>query len=147
MLEDEKGTSVSIWVSLTGGKLWWLDQSFKWAVSIKSVPKRVDQRPRLIDASKERRPLIKITFLESCGLILPQNQNGSRMFEDLSNKSEVLIWPQYYPDLSPAETLWNVQTSLIQKGTAANTLVPDITADQQGSCAVKSSMSQGCFAS
>lgn len=41
-------------------------------------------------------------FPVSCGLILPQNKNGSGIFEDL------LIWLPHCPDLSPSETLWNV---------------------------------------
>lgn len=47
-----------------------------------------------------KRETIKTIFPESCGLILPRNKNGSGMFEDLSNMSDMLMWPPHYPDLS-----------------------------------------------
>lgn len=137
MLEDEKGTSVRIWVSLTGTKLWWLDQSFKWAVSIKSVPRKVDQRPRLFDASEIS---LKRYSLRAMASSCHKNKHGSGMFEDLSNKSEVLIWPPHHPKLSPAETLWNVLDKQVwsKKELLLTSVVPDTTADQQRSSGVKS---------
>lgn len=94
VFEDKKGTSVRIWVSLTGAKLWWLDQSFMW------FQKCSKEEWSQAKADWCKRENIKTIFPESCGLILPQNKNGSEMFEDLSNMSDMLMWPPHYPDLS-----------------------------------------------
>lgn len=96
--------------------------------------------------SKEGRPEADWCKREIIKTIFPEGSSCHKtgIFEDLRNKSEVLIWLPQLPDLSPAETL--VERAG-RKGAAAHTLVPDTTADLQASFGgeVKSSMSHSYF--